>query len=137
MPNVYLSISKNLDMWSFVEINDTLQITYEQWFPKILDVTQHFSSPFTAQAFVWQTFSFTNKPKIRNYQQPPVRNFLVHNLDGKRIYRGTIHILEITHDYVNITTSWTFKIEYIYTPDEMKVAHDLLDKNEETRFFRF
>lgn len=53
---------------------------------------------------------------------PPMRNFLVHNIDGKRLYCGLVHMLEITHDNVNKTTSGKFKIIKIFTPEQMKDA---------------
>lgn len=122
-------------MGSIIEINDTLQLTKEQGFPVELNLEQHLKKPYRAEDFAGQIFEFRNKPEIRVYQAPPVRNFLVENRAGKWIYWGICHILEITHDYVNKTTSGKFKILYLYTPDEMKKAHQLIDRNEETRFF--
>lgn len=122
-------------MGSFIEINDTLQITKEQGFPELLDINKHTVREFKASDFEGQIFDFKDKPKIRIYKIPPVRNFLVENINGKWIYWGLIHILETKHDYVNQTTSGKFKIIYINTMDEMKVAHDIVDRNEETRYF--
>lgn len=51
------------------------------------------------------------------------------------MYWGLIHITEIEHDYVNSTTSGKFKIIYINTPEEMKVAFDLIDRNPDTNYF--
>ena len=65
---------------------------------------------------------------------PPVRNFLVHNIDGKRLYRGLIHIIEVTHDMINQTTSGKYKIIYLYSPEEMQYAHKLIDRNKVTDF---
>ena len=62
-------------MGSYVEINDTLQITKEQGFPKELDWKQHLIKPYTAEQFEGKVFEFSNKPNIRNYQMPPVRFF--------------------------------------------------------------
>lgn len=62
-------------MGSYVEINDTLQITKEQGFPKELDYKQHLKIPYTAEQFENRLFEFNDKPSIRNYQIPPVRNF--------------------------------------------------------------
>ncbi len=122
-------------MGSMIEINDTLQITKEQGFPQELDYEKHRTKPFTAKDFEGQVFEFKDKPKIRAYQQPLVRNFLVENISGKWLYWGLVHILEVTHDYVKQTTSGKFKIIYINTPEEMKQAHNLIDKNPETNFF--
>ena len=122
-------------MGSNIEINDTLQITREQGFPAELDLEHHLRSPYKAEDFRDKIFEFRNKPGIRAYHVPPVRNFLVENKDGKWIYWGLVHILEITHDYINKTTGGMFKILYIYTPDEMKKAHELMDRRGETQFF--
>lgn len=115
--------------------NDTLQITKEQGFPKELDLETHLNTPYKTEDFQEKIFEFINKPEIRNYQQPPVRNFLVENIEGKWVYWGLVHILEITHDYINKTTSGKFKIIYINTSEEMKKAFELIDRNPETNFF--
>ena len=122
-------------MGSFIEINDTLQVTKEQGFPKELDIEKHLAYPFTAEAFSDQIFSFTDKPAIRIYKAPPVRNFLVENRDGRWIYWGLCYIIETTCDYEKKTTSGKFKILYINTPEEMKKAHDLIDRRPETKYF--
>jgi len=122
-------------MGSIIEINDTLQITKEQGFPIELNLEQHLQTPYTLVDFHGKVFSFTNKPQIRIYKVPPVRNFLVENRNGKWIYWGRIHIIEITHDYVNRLTSGKFKITYINSPEEMKQAHKLIDQYPETNYF--
>lgn len=122
-------------MGSFIEINDTLQITKEQGFPNELDYEKHCKQNFFASDFQGQIFEFHDKPSIRLYKLPPVRNFLVQNINGKWIYWGLVHILEITHDNLNQTTSGKFKIIYINTPEEMKQAHRLIDRNEDTDYF--
>ncbi len=121
-------------MGSLIEINDTLQISAEQGFPKELDYEQHKIKPFTAEDFEGKVFEFKDKPKVRVYELPPVRNFLVQNINGKWLYWGLVHILEVTHDNVKQTTSGKFKIIYIYTPEEMKQAHKLIDRNKDTDF---
>jgi len=123
-------------MGSFIEMNDTLQITTEQGFPEELDYKKHKIKPFTADDFKDRIFVFKDKPKIRIYQLPPVRNFLVQNIDGKWLYWGLVHILEVHHDNVNQITSGKFKIIYIYTPEEMKHAHKLIDRNKKTDFLK-
>ena len=122
-------------MGSIIEINDTLQISKEQGFPKELDLEAHLKNPLNTEDFKDRIFEFTNKPEIRMYKVPPVRNFLVENRDGKWIYWGLVHILEVHHDYEKKVTSGKFKIVYIYTPEEMKKAHDLIDRRKETKFF--
>jgi hypothetical protein len=121
-------------MGSIIELNDTLQITSEQGFPKELDYEQHKAKPFIAEGFKDKIFEFKNKPKIRIYQLPPVRNFLAHNINGKWLYWGLIHMIEVTHDNIKNTTSGKFKIIYIYTPEEMLYAHKLIDRDKDTDF---
>jgi hypothetical protein len=38
----------------------------------------------------------------------------------------------VSHNTLQKTTSWKFEIVYIYTPEEMKYAHRLIDRNKET-----
>ncbi len=123
-------------MGSLIEINDTLRITKTQGFPKVLDYKKHVKKPFKASDFRGKVFEFRNKPKVRIYQIPPVRNFLVEDINGKWLYWGLIHIIEVRHDNIKQTTSGKFKIIYINSPEEMKKAHELIDRNEETRFFK-
>ncbi len=122
-------------MATFVELNDTLQLTKDQGFPKELNLEKHLNTPFTAKDFEGKVFEFKNKPEVRVYKIPPVRNFLVENRDGKWIYWGLIHVIETTCDYVKKTTSGKFKIIYIYTPDEMRKAHGLIDRDNQTNYF--
>lgn len=116
--------------------NDTLQITHEQGFPEELDYEKHKEKHFTAEDFKDEIFEFKDKPKIRNYQPPPIRNFLVQNIDGKWLYWGLIHVIETTQDNLNQKTSGKFKIIYIYTPEEMKQAHKLIDRRKDTDYLR-
>lgn len=123
-------------MGSIIEINDTLQIAKKQGFPKELNFDQHKKRSFTAKQFSGRIFEFKDKLGIRVYKLPPVRNFLVENINGKWLYWGLIHILEIHHNYINRTTSGKFKIIYIYTPEEMVKAHELIDRDNSTKFFQ-
>lgn len=122
-------------MGSYIEINDTLQITSEQGFPAELNFQQHEEQLLTAENFQGKIFEFKNKEKIRIYHAPPVRTFLVQNINGKWLYWGLVHVLEVVHDQVNNTTSGKFRIVYLYTPEEMKKAHSLVDRNTETDYF--
>jgi len=123
-------------MGSFIELNDTLQITKDQGFPQELDLEKHLQTPLIAENFKDKIFEFHDKPDVRIYKIPPVRNFFVENKDGKWIYWGLVHILETTCDYMNKTTSGKFKIIYINTPEEMKKAHELIDRRSETQYFK-
>jgi len=121
-------------MGSFIEINDTLQINDEQGFPSELNYEKHIDKPFLAEDFKDKIFEFKNKEGVRFYHVPPVRVFLVQNIKGKWLYWGHVHILEIDYDYKNKITSGKFKIVYLYSPDEMKVAHSIIDRNPKTNF---
>ncbi|MDO8581756.1 MAG: hypothetical protein Q7S16_02675 [bacterium] len=122
-------------MGSHIELNDTLQITEAQGFPRVLKLTRHLKKSFVAKDFTGKVFSFRDKSGIRVYHTPPVRNFLVENRGGKWIYWGLCEILSVTHDNKKQITSGTFRVLYIYTPDEMKQAHALIDRNPKTQFF--
>lgn len=123
-------------MGSYIETNDTLQLTAEQGFPAELILENHLQNPYTAKQFEDKLFSFHGKPSIRLYHAPPVRNFLVENRNGKWIYWGLIHMVEVTHDMVKKTTSGKFRLVYINLPEEMKKAHTLIDRNEATSYFK-
>ena len=122
-------------MGTQITLNDTLQITREQGFPVDFDLERHLNNPFKAEDFKDKIFEFKHKENIRVYQAPPVRNFLVENKNGKWIYWGLVHILEIKIDCLNKNTNGKFKIIYIYTPEEMKKAHELIDRNLNTNYF--
>jgi hypothetical protein len=115
-------------MGSFVEVNDTLQITKAQGFPKELDYEKHLKKPFTVADFNSREFSFTDKKEIRIYQQPPVTNLFVENIDGKWLFWGMVEITEIRHDYVKKVTSGKYRIIQIYSPSEMKQMEKLIDR---------
>ena len=118
-----------------MELNDTLQISDDQGFPAELDLEKHKAKPFVAEDFKNIIFEFHNKPGVRIYKIPPVRNFLVQNINGKWLYWGLIHILETTCDYAKQTTSGKYKIIYIYSPEEMRKAHEMIDRAAKTDFF--
>ncbi len=102
-------------MGSTVRTNDTLQITASQGFPAELDIKQHRKATLYAAQFENRTFSFWNQEEIRNFQQPPVKNFLVENREGKHIYRGLIVILTVKHDYVAKVTAGQYQLHTLYT----------------------
>ena len=122
-------------MGSLVEINDTLQLTREQGFPVELNLERHLKTPYKVEDLKDKIFEFKGKPQIRIYHIPPVRNFLVENKQGKWIYWGLVHILSVSHNYVDKTTGGKFKIIHIYSPDEMKTAHRLIDRNKDSQYF--
>lgn len=123
-------------MGSTIEINDTLRITKEQGFPTELNLETHLKNPYSIDGLKYKIFSFTSKPKIRVYKIPPVRNFLVEDVNGKWVYWGLCYILEINHDYENEVTSGKFKIVRLNTPEEMKEMFKLTHfTNPEQNYF--
>ncbi|HZE87345.1 MAG TPA: hypothetical protein VE090_04010 [Methylomirabilota bacterium] len=96
---------------------------------------KHLQTPYRLEDFQNKIFIFTNKPDIRLYKIPPVRNFLAENVNGKWIYWGLVHIVKVNHDYVKKTTSGKFKIIRINTPEEMKQAFNLTDTRPEFNYF--
>ena len=122
-------------MGSIVELNDTLRITKEQGFPAILDISVHLKKPFKLSDLEGQIFEFTAKEKVRVYQQSPIRNFLVEFLDGKWLYWGLCEVIAVHHDYESKMTSGKYKITRLNTPEEMKLAFDLIDTREEFNYF--
>ncbi|MBD3362353.1 hypothetical protein GF362_01385 [Candidatus Dojkabacteria bacterium] len=122
-------------MGSYIEINDTLRITKKQGFPEELDINQYKNSALDAEGFQDRLFEFKGKPNIRIYHAPPVRVFLVEDIDGKWLYWGIVHILETTLDMEKKITSGKYKIVKIFTLEEMKKAHELIDGNPDTNYF--
>ena len=123
-------------MGSFVEINDTLRVSKQQGFPAELKIEEHINGSIDFGVVENRVFQFINKPKIRIYQQPPVRTFLVEDLGGKWLYWGLCHILTVNHNYETNETSGTYKIIKLNSPEEMRQMFDLthFNKPEENYF---
>jgi hypothetical protein len=111
-------------MGSFIELNDTLQITTEQGFPAdILDLKKHTENPIELNDVREQIFEFHDKKDARIYHTYPTRCFLVHNIDGKWLYWGKIFVIEqtITVDKDGSKkTSGKYKIIKIYDTEYQK-----------------
>lgn len=122
-------------MGSFIEVNDTLQLTPAQGFPAELNLDQHLQSPISLSQVSGKVFYFQDKTGIRIFHAPPVRNFLVENRGGKWIYWGLVHVMQVVHNYVNTTTSGQFIITALYSPQEMKTLQRLIDGRPEKAFF--
>lgn len=107
-------------MGSFIELNDTLQLTTAQGFPKELKLNMHLNKPYKATDFKGKVFVFKKKPNPRIYHPPPIRCFLVHNIDGKWLYWGHCLVIEQTisadKQGKNKFTSGKFIITKIYQP---------------------
>lgn len=120
-------------MGSFIEINDTLQLTEAQGFPTdVLDLAQHQQQPITLEAVQGRLFEFYDKPDARILQRDPVRMFLVENKDGKWLFWGHAMIQSWTikkqldeqgqWDGESWLTEGTYYISKIYTPDYQILA---------------
>ncbi len=123
-------------MGSFIEINDTLRISSEQGFPAQLDLQTHLKNPYSIETVAGKIFKFQAKPDIRVYKIPPVRNFLVQEINGKWLYWGQCLVKSVAHDYVNNETSGTFEVIRLNTPEEMKTMFILVDTRPELNYFK-
>jgi len=90
-------------------INDTLQLTDVQGFPKKLELNREYSF---------------EKDKRRLYRLPPARVFLAHNLNGKWDYRGEALITELTILPFESKTIGKFKIVKLYSEEHRKVLNE-------------
>ena len=119
-------------MGSFVQINDTLELTTEQGFPSdLLDLKKHLKKPITLADVQKTIFEFKNKPAARIFQLDPVRVYYVHNINGKWLFWGRVFIQSETI-YKNVDakgnwkegdwlTSGTYKIIDVYDPQYQKM----------------
>jgi hypothetical protein len=133
-------------MGSYVEINDTLQLTTEQGFPvDLLDLQKHTKNPVRLSDVQDRLFEFKDKPSARIFQLDPVRVYYVHNIDGKWLFWGRVFIQSETI-YKNLDkqknwkegdwlTSGTYKIIDIYSPEYQK-AFTLHEAPPDRNFFR-
>ncbi|MCX6807627.1 MAG: hypothetical protein NTZ80_02380 [Patescibacteria group bacterium] len=108
-------------MGSFIELNDTLQITTEQGFPvAILNLEKHQRDPIKLADIADMIFEFTKKSGARVFHTAPTRCFLVQNINGKWLYWGKIIMLAQTIEGTTKdtqTTSGKYKIIEIYDPE--------------------
>lgn len=115
-------------MGSFIEINDTLQITTEQGFPAdLLNLENHVQTPVTLDDVSGKIFHFHKKDSARIFHLDPIRVFLVHSIDGKWLIWGKALIqsqtiekqLDASGKWIDgkWQTSGTYIISEIYEPD--------------------
>ncbi len=95
-------------MGSPLIINDTLQITTEQGFPKELIINKEY---------------WFKKDGRRLYRLPPGRVFLAHNQKGTWDYRGEAQVTELTILPLEEKTIGKFKIVKIYSEEHRKVLN--------------
>jgi len=119
-------------MGSYIEFNDTLQITHEQGFSTELNLSHHLKKAITAKDFEGRILEFYNKPNMRLYHPAPVRVFLVHNIGGKWLHWGKVHVVEQTINAETQTTSGKYRIIQIYKPEHMRIKN-LIDIDEAKR----
>ena len=89
-------------------INDTLQLTEAQGFPKKLELNKEYHF---------------EKDKKRLYRLPPARVFLAHNKNGKWDYRGEALIMELTILPLESRTVGKFKVVKLYNEEHRKVLN--------------
>ena len=77
-------------MGSYVELNDTLQITKEQGFPKELDWKEHLKKPYTAEQFANKVFEFTNTNRFKNTKYLNV--VWTQLVNGVEVKKGTLNL---------------------------------------------
>ncbi len=115
-------------MGSYVEINDTLQLTTDQGFPAdLLDLKKHREAPIRLEDLADRIFEFRNKPSARIFQLDPVRVYYVHNIEGKWLFWGHAMIQTLTiekqldasgsWDGKSWITSGTYRISDLYDPE--------------------
>jgi len=115
-------------MGSYVELNDTLQLTTEQGFhADLLDLERHRRDPITLGDVRNQTFEFHDKPSARIFQLDPVRVYYVHNIGGKWLFWGRVLIQSQTIEKAldasgawsegDWKTSGTYRILDLYAPN--------------------
>ncbi|HRJ06851.1 MAG TPA: hypothetical protein PK096_04510 [Candidatus Saccharibacteria bacterium] len=105
-------------------------------FPLSLFFETHLQTPYSLDDVKDKVYSFSSKPGIRIYKVPPVRNFLVEDVDGKWVYWGLCYVLSVHHDYEKQETSGTFKIVRLNTAEEMEEMFKLTHfTNPEQNYF--
>ncbi len=106
--------------------NDTLRISKAQGFPDFLSLEKHLQAPYSLHDVEGKIFSF-NKPDLRLYQPTPIRVSWVEDVNGKWVYWGMINILETTLNFENNTTSGTYKVVKLFTPQQMRDYFEMKD----------
>jgi len=119
-------------MGSVIEINDTLKISKDRGFPKVLTLEKHTQDPKSSREFIGKIFTFWNEDE-RLYNRPPTRVFLVEEMpDGKWLQWGSALVLEQT--IKSGETSGKYKIIQIYQPSFQRMITDALSPEGKSYF---
>lgn len=124
-------------MGSYIELNDTLQITTQQGFPDdLLSLARQQQGKINVDAIKGKVFAFKNKPGARLYHTSPTRCFLVHNINGKWLYWGKILVIEqtIAQTKKGPVTSGKYQITQVYDPEYQKQITRHESKSGESYF---
>jgi len=133
-------------MGSFVEINDTLELTVEQGFPvAVFQLDKHKVDPITLGDVKGKVFEFKNKPSARIFQMDPVRVYFVHNINGKWLFWGRVLIQsqkiekkfndDGSWDGASWQTSGTYTILNVYDP-EYQYTFTLNEAPDDRNYFK-
>lgn len=133
-------------MGSYIEINDTLQLTTEQGFPAdVFNYESHKLNPVTLDHVKDRIFQFRDKPAARVFQLDPVRVYFVHNIEGKWLFWGHVLIQSVTVEKAlaldgtwngkDWKTSGSFRLSKVYDPE---YQHWFTEREapEDRNFFR-
>ena len=104
-------------MGSTLEFNDALKISKDRGFPKELTLENHQFNPYSSSMILGKTFEFWNND-ARYYHQPPVRLFLVEEIEGKWLYWG--HCLVLEQSIRDGKTYGIFTVTKLYRPNYQK-----------------
>lgn len=114
-------------MGSYVELNDTLQLTTKQGFPaEIFDLPKHQQKPIQLADVQDKIFQFHGKESARIFQLDPVRVYFVHNIDEKWLFWGhaqiqSLHIEKLLDANGKWAGKWvtsgTFRVDLVYDPE--------------------
>ena len=84
-------------MWGMIEINDTLQITKEQWFPKVLNYEQHKLKPFLTSDFEGQIPHDTKHLMSLAGVGNKTANVFMGEYLGKNFMAVDTHVFRVSH----------------------------------------
>ena len=133
-------------MGTFIELNDTLQLTTDQGFPEdVLDFQKHQKKPITLDDVRGKLFTFRDKPAARIFQLDPVRVYFVHNINNKWLFWGHVLIQSLdikkklaadgAWDGQTWLTSGTYLVAKLYDPEYQRLF-TTREAPEDRNFFK-